>query len=95
MPAAHRSVRRRAGRCRSPRRAPPGGACACWSPGADVLLAEPDVPVKAGARLQQLVPYALEEQLAENIDELHFALGKRSADSHAYAGGGGGARTAR
>jgi len=49
--------------------------------GADVLLAAPDVPVKAGAKLQQLVPYALEEQLAEDIEDLHFALGKRSPDS--------------
>src|SRR3984885_2450096 len=51
------------------------------APGADVLLAAPDVPHKAGARLQQLVPYALEEDLAENIDELHFAIGKRTTDS--------------
>lgn len=50
-------------------------------PGADVLLADPDVPARAGAKLQQLVPYALEEHLAEDIDELHFAVGKRAADS--------------
>jgi general secretion pathway protein L len=49
--------------------------------GADVLLAEPEVPVKAGAKLQQLVPYALEEHLAEDIEDLQFALGKRSHDS--------------
>jgi general secretion pathway protein L len=49
--------------------------------GADVLLAEPDVPVRTGAKLQQLVPYALEEHLAEDIDALHFALGKRATDS--------------
>src|SRR5215469_4630573 len=49
--------------------------------GADVLLAEPEVPVKAGAKLQQLVPYALEEHLAEDIEQLQFALGKRSGDS--------------
>ncbi len=49
--------------------------------GADVLLAEPEVPVRAGAKLQQLVPYALEEHLAEDIDDLHFALGKRSGES--------------
>src|SRR3974390_3831132 len=49
--------------------------------GADVLLAEPEVPVKAGAKLQQLVPYALEEHLAEDIEALHFALGKRSPES--------------
>jgi general secretion pathway protein L len=50
-------------------------------PGAEVLLAEPEVPVKAGAKLQQLVPYALEEHLADNIEDLHFAIGKRAGDS--------------
>lgn len=50
-------------------------------PGTDVLLTEPEVPIKAGARLQQLVPYALEEHLADNIEELHFAIGKRAGDS--------------
>jgi general secretion pathway protein L len=50
-----------------------------------VLLAEPDVPVKAGAKLQQLVPYALEEHLAEDIDDLHFAIGRRTSDSGARA----------
>ena len=50
-------------------------------PGTDVLLAEPELPAKAGAKLQQIVPYALEEQLAEDIDDLHFAIGKRAGDS--------------
>ncbi len=50
-------------------------------PGSDVLLAEPEVPLKSGAKLQQIVPYALEEQLAEDIDDLHFAIGKRASDS--------------
>lgn len=50
-------------------------------PSTDVLLAEPEVPVKAGTKLQQVVPYALEEQLAEDIDDLHFAIGKRAGDS--------------
>jgi general secretion pathway protein L len=50
-------------------------------PGTDVLVAEPELPTKAGTKLQQLVPYALEEQLADDIDDLHFAIGKRSADS--------------
>jgi general secretion pathway protein L len=49
--------------------------------GAEVLLAEPEVPVKAGAKLPQLVPYALEEHLAEDIEDLQFALGKRSSES--------------
>jgi len=50
-------------------------------PGTDVLLAEPDVPMKAGTRLQAVVPYALEEQLADDIDDLHFAIGKRVGES--------------
>lgn len=50
-------------------------------PSTDVLLAEPEVPVKAGTKLQQVVPYALEEQLAEDIDDLHFAIGRRGGDS--------------
>src|SRR5258708_22016699 len=50
-------------------------------PGTDVLLTEPEVPTKAGTKLHQVVPYALEEQLADDIDDLHFAIGKRAADS--------------
>lgn len=50
-------------------------------PGTDVLLLEPEVPAKAGTKLAQVVPYALEEQLADDIDDLHFAIGRRSADS--------------
>lgn len=51
-------------------------------PGTDVLLAQPELPpAKAGAKLQQLVPYALEEQLAEDIEDLHFAVGRREGES--------------
>jgi general secretion pathway protein L len=50
-------------------------------PGTDVLKAEPELPTKAGTKLQQLVPYALEEQVADDIDDLHFAIGKRPPDS--------------
>jgi len=49
-------------------------------PGADVVLTEADVPPKAGVRVQQVVPFALEEQLAEDIDAVHFAIGRRSAE---------------
>jgi general secretion pathway protein L len=51
-------------------------------PGNDVLLAEPDVPARSGVKLQQVIPYALEEHLAEDIDQLHFATGKRASDSN-------------
>jgi general secretion pathway protein L len=49
-------------------------------PATDVLLAEPDVPVRAGAKLSALVPFALEEQLADDIDDLHFAIGRRTGE---------------
>jgi general secretion pathway protein L len=58
-----------------------GRRVAVLVPGSDVLLAEPEVPARAGAKLPQLVPYALEEQLADDIDSLHFALGRRAPDS--------------
>lgn len=48
-------------------------------PGTEVTLAEPELPVKSGARLAQVVPYALEEQLASDVDTLHFAVGTRPA----------------
>jgi general secretion pathway protein L len=50
-------------------------------PGSDVLLAEPELPAMSAAKLQQLAPYALEEQLADDIDELHFAIGRRASES--------------
>jgi len=49
------------------------------APGTDVLLAEPVVPIKSGAKMAQVVPFALEEQLASDVDELHFAIGKRDS----------------
>jgi len=51
-------------------------------PGSDVLLTDAEVPPRAtGARLAQVVPFALEEQLAEDIDNLQFALGRRDANA--------------
>ncbi len=51
------------------------------APASDVLLTEAEVPAKSAQRVQQIVPYALEEQLAEDIDSLHFAVGRRVGDS--------------
>ena len=50
-------------------------------PSAEVLTTSVDIPVK-GARLLAALPYALEEFLAEDIDDLHFAAGtKRTSGS--------------
>jgi general secretion pathway protein L len=48
-------------------------------PGTDVLLAEPVLPLKSGAKLAQVVPFALEENLAADVEDLHFAVGKRES----------------
>ncbi|HEY7378501.1 MAG TPA: type II secretion system protein GspL [Steroidobacteraceae bacterium] len=45
-------------------------------PGIEVLHAQPQLPVRGGARLLQIVPFALEEHIADEIEGMHFALGK-------------------
>lgn len=57
----------------------PGRRVVLLVPGTEVGLAEPELPLRSGARLAQVVPYALEEQLASDVDALHFAVGARSA----------------
>ena len=46
-------------------------------PGTEVLTTSVDIPVKGGSRLHAALPYALEDQLAEDVDQLHFAPGTR------------------
>ncbi len=50
-------------------------------PGADVLPLTANLPQAGDSRLQQLAPFALEDQVSEDIDSLHFALGARDAAS--------------
>lgn len=45
------------------------------APGSSITLARPDLPVKSGARLAQVVPYAMEESLAGEVEQFHFAIG--------------------
>jgi len=45
-------------------------------PGSDVLLSEPELPVRGSGRLQQVVPFALEESLADDVESMHFAVGR-------------------
>lgn len=44
-------------------------------PGADVLLTEIDLPRGNAARQAKVLPFALEDQVLDGVDELHFALG--------------------
>jgi len=49
-------------------------------PAAEVALAEPELPLRSGAKLAQAIPFALEEQLASDVETLHFAVGTRRAE---------------
>ena len=50
-------------------------------PASDVLLLNVEIPVTSFAKIQSALPFALEESLAEDIEDLHFAVGSRMSDS--------------
>lgn len=49
-------------------------------PSSDVRLASVEVPARQPAKVLQAAPYILEDQLADDVDTLHFALGLRQKD---------------
>jgi general secretion pathway protein L len=53
------------------------GRVVVLAPATQVLLAEPELPPGSGAKLARAVPFALEEQLTEDVDLLSFAIGRR------------------
>lgn len=54
-------------------------------PTLDVLRTTVDVPLKGVSKVLQALPFALEEQLAEDVDQLHFAAGARTVDGRVPA----------
>jgi general secretion pathway protein L len=50
------------------------------APASHMLLAEPELPPGSGVKLARAVPFALEEQLTEDVDQLCFAIGRRRAN---------------
>jgi general secretion pathway protein L len=56
-----------------------GRRVALLLPGADVALLSATLPAGNEARLLPLVPFALEDQVSQDIELLHFALGQRDA----------------
>jgi general secretion pathway protein L len=58
----------------------PGRRTVCLLPATRVLRTRADVPIRNQNRLAQALPFALEDLLAEDIDDLHFASGARHAD---------------
>ncbi|MEO8223713.1 MAG: type II secretion system protein GspL [Gammaproteobacteria bacterium] len=49
-------------------------------PSARVLRTRVDVPLKGAARIAQALPFALEDVLADDVEDLHFAAGTRFPD---------------
>ena len=55
-------------------------------PSVDVRLTKVTVPARQAVKVLQAAPYALEDQLAEDVETLHFAIGPRQLDgSHPVA----------
>jgi general secretion pathway protein L len=53
------------------------GKVVVLAPATQILLAEPELPPGSGVKLARAVPFALEEQLTEDVDQLSFAIGRR------------------
>lgn len=53
------------------------GRVVVLAPATQILLAEPELPPGSGAKLARAVPFAMEEQLTEDVDLLSFAIGRR------------------
>jgi general secretion pathway protein L len=49
-------------------------------PAVEVLLTRVSLPVRGASRILRALPFALEEQIAEDIEALHFAAGRSAAD---------------
>lgn len=47
--------------------------------GLDATCSQAALPVRSPKRLRQMLPYSLEEVVAEDVDRLHFAAGSRDA----------------
>jgi general secretion pathway protein L len=53
------------------------GKVVALAPATQIVLAEPDLPPGSGLKLARAVPFALEEHLTEDIDQMSFAVGRR------------------
>ncbi|HKY91798.1 MAG TPA: type II secretion system protein GspL [Nevskiaceae bacterium] len=63
-----------------------GRRVVAFVPGGHVRLAAAQVPARQPGKVLLAVPYALEDQVADDIETLHFAIGPRQADgSHPVA----------
>lgn len=56
-----------------------------YAPSADVRLMTATVPVKTAAKALAAVPYAVEEQFAEDVESLHFAIANQALSANEWA----------
>jgi len=54
-------------------------------PADEVLFCLADIPAKQARFIHQALPYAVEEQVAQDIESVHLALGKASPEGHHVA----------
>lgn len=50
--------------------------------GEDVVLMEAEVPTGNTAQARRAIPFSLEDNLADDVDDLHFAIGSQVRDKH-------------
>jgi general secretion pathway protein L len=58
----------------------PGRRLVLLLPSAQIRLTSVQLPARQLAKVQQAVPYVLEDQFADDVETLHFAVGTRRAD---------------
>ncbi|MES9978186.1 MAG: type II secretion system protein GspL, partial [Candidatus Thiodiazotropha sp. 6PLUC5] len=49
-------------------------------PAVDILITSVNIPTRNRQRLLQAIPFSLENELTEDIDQLHFAAGTMDSD---------------
>ena len=61
----------------APSRLPLGRRVVAFVPATEVSVAAVELPARSASKALQLAPFALEEQLAGDIEQLHFAVGEQ------------------
>lgn len=62
---------------------PQGGEIVLFAPGADISLLSAVLPARSEAEIIRAAPYAVEDDLAVPVEDLHFVVGPASADKQA------------
>ncbi|MGC8118878.1 type II secretion system protein GspL [Marinobacter sp. VGCF2001] len=55
-------------------------------PGDEAVFCLADIPARQNRFIQQALPYAVEEQIAQDIESVHLALGPHTAEGYRVAG---------